>query len=257
MAGVHYPKHMAESNMTGLVRFIFAIIASFVLLPIVLRLYLNVAPDATSKDIWNAFIQTAPFADFLGTKMVSVWGEAQSGLESALKGLLDNQGNFTLHFSMELGQLAFSGAVLVLLSSVLGKLLPINVEGGIFSNAANAIFQLLLSFTASLVVDFVFKLFQANLADIMDASQYWLVTLYIFLLFGGGAAILLCLGIVFYFAIVLMAIGCMKLCVSYCIFLWLLLAQMQGGSPIMLVGGVLAWLAAIWWLQKMEKIFVP
>lgn len=67
------------------IRFIASVTACVMLLPYVLRLYLALSPNARPDDIWLSLIQAAPFGEKIATLVVSLWGEAQSGVESILE----------------------------------------------------------------------------------------------------------------------------------------------------------------------------
>lgn len=158
---------------------------------------------------------------------------------------------------MELGELIFTSVVLLILSSVIGKKVFYSTEGGFWDHVANAVFQVFLTFCASLVTDVVFDNFVSNLvyAEGMKlAATAWIYGLG---LSGVGVVMLVLFGVILLDAILLVAIGCFKLSVSYGYVLWLLLLQMEGGSTWMLAVGVVLWLAMIWLLQALEGIFLP
>lgn len=263
MAGIHLPKHMGQLKilkllqLPGMTRLILSVIASAIVLPIVLRLYLNVGLGTGAQDIWVAFAQTVPFGEDMAVSMLSLWGEAQSGLDSVLKYITNQKHDFALHFSFELVQLIFCGVLMTLVGEVLKKVKAINVEGGLLDTIANAVCQLSLAFLASLLVDCAFRVIELSLVNTEYATQSAIMVVYMIVLSGGAAAALLLCGVIFYFIIALAAVGCLKLCVSYCMFLWILLARMQGGSFLVTLSGVAFWLASTWILQKIEQLFLP
>ena len=238
-------------------RFVASVALCVMLLPYVLRLYLTLSPNAKADDVWLSLVQAAPFGERIATLVIAVWGEAQSGVDSLLEFLASQKFSFPQYFTMELGELIFTSVVVLLISSVIGRKLFNSTEGGFWDYLANAVFQVFLTFCASLVVDVVLDTFTFNLPYAENLIGDLAAWGYGLSLGTVGVVMLVLCGVIFLDAILLVAIGCFKLSVSYGFFLWMLLVQMQGGSGWMLAVGVTLWLVMIWLLQALERLFLP
>lgn len=238
-------------------RFVASVTVCVILLPYVLRLYLALSPNAKADDVWLSLIQAAPFGENIATLVVALWGEAQSGVDSLLEFLTSQKFSFPQYFTMELGELIFTSVFVLILSSVIGRKLFCSTEGGFWDHVANAVFQIFLTFCASLVVDVIMDTFVTNLAYAEGLKLDFTAWGYGLSLGGAGLIMLLLCGVIFLDAILLVAIGCFKLSVSYGFFLWLLLVEMQDGTTWMLAIGVVLWLIMIWLLQTLEGLFLP
>ena len=241
----------------AILRFVASITLSVMLLPFILRLYLALSPNATADEVWLSLVQAAPFGEAVATTVIAVWGEAQSGVDSLLDWLISQRLTFPQHFSMELGELMFTSVLVLVISSLIGRKFFQNMQGGFFNNAANAVFQVLLTFSASLVVDIILDFFNTQLAHTAGVGHDVMAWIYAIGLSGGGVWMLIVCGVLFLDAILLLAIGCLKITISYGFFLWLLLIEMQNGSVWMLCIGVVSWLVILWLLQRLESIFLP
>lgn len=247
---------MSAKNMKGLIRLVAAITASVVLLPFVISLYLAVSPNATAHELWMAFVQAVPFGESIATMVVSLWEETQSGADSLVDWLFAPNIRFSQYFSMEMAEIIFTSVVILLFYNVIGKRIFKDTSGGMLNHAANAVFQVFLTFCASLVVDWVFDLFAVALPNISGiAHDIWVY------IYSGGLGIvsivmLAVSGIVFLDTIILVGIGCLKIALSYSMFLWLLVNEMHGGSVWGMTAGIIFWLAALWLLQICEDLFV-
>lgn len=244
-------------SMRGLMRLVAAVTASITLLPFILRLYLALSPNATPNEVWLSLVQAAPFGETVATAVIEVWGEARSGTDSLMDWLTTQKLTFPQHFSMELGELVFTSILVLAISSLIGRKLFRDTQGGIFNNAANAVFQVLLTFTASLVVDAILDLNVMKLAHMEGVAHDVVTWINIFLLGGGGMAMLKVCGVLFADTILLVAIGCLKITTSYGFSLWLLLIEMQNGSTWRGYIGIISWLLIEWLLQCLESIFLP
>ncbi len=238
-------------------RLIASVILCAILLPYILRVYLAISPGATAREIWLAFVQVAPFGESIATAVLAVWGEAQSGTDSLLEWFASQKFSFPQHFTMELGEMVFISVFVLVFSSVIGRKFFQSTQGGLYNQLANAVFQVFLTFAASLAVDLIFKTFTHELSYAMGLAKDLAAWIYAAVLGAGGIGMLMVCGVVFLDAILLVAIGCLKLTTSYGIFFWLLLNEMQGGSNWFLVLGALVWLGMIWFLQSVENLFLP
>lgn len=244
-------------KMKGLIRLVAAVTACVILLPFILRLYLALSPNAKADDVWLSLVQAAPFGESIATAVISVWGEAQSGIDSLVEWLLSQKLSFPQHISMELGELIFTSVLVLVISSLIGRKLFLDTDGGLFNHIANAVFQVLLTFTASLTVDVILDTFVLNLSFAQGLRHDLTAWIYALALSGSGFIMLLVCGVLFFDAILLVAIGCLKLTVSYGYIFWLLQVEMQNGATWMLAVGVVLWLAVLWLLQCLESIFLP
>ena len=248
---------MLTRKMRGMMRLVASVTVSVILLPYILRLYLALSPNATAGEVWLSLVQAAPFGETIATAVVAVWGEAQSGVDSLLEWLASQKLSFPQHFSIELGKLLFTSVLVQVISALVGRKLLHDAEGGLFNNIANAVFQVLLTFTASLAVDVILDVFQAELTYAVGLKHELAAWGYTALLGGGGIGMLVVCGVVFLDAVVLVGVGCLKLTTSYGIFLWLLLVEMQNGSVWIMGVGIIIWLVLLWLLQQLESIFLP
>ena len=243
--------------MRGLMRLVASVTVSIILLPFILRLYLALSPNATANEVWLSLVQAAPFGEAVATAVVAVWGEARSGIDSLMDWLLSQKLTYPQHFSMELGELIFTSVLVLVISGLIGRKLFQDTQGGFFNHAANAVFQVLLTFSASLVVDIILDFFNAQLMHMEGMAHDVWAYVYAIGLSGGGMLMLIVCGVLFLDAILLVAIGCLKITTSYGFFLWLLLIEMQNGSAWMLCVGIVSWLVILWLLQCLESIFLP
>lgn len=243
--------------MKGLIRLIASVTVSVILLPFILSAYLALSPNATADEVWLSLVQAAPFGESIATAVISVWGEARSGAEGILEWITSQNLSFPQHFSMELGELIFTSVLVLVLSSFVGRRLFQDTDGGLFNQLANAVFQILLTFTASLIADLILDTFTVNLAQAEGIKHDLTAWIYSAALGGGGVAMLLVCGVLLLDSILLVVIGCLKLTTSYGIFMWLLLNEMQNGSNWILCVGVALWLIILWLLQCLESIFLP
>lgn len=234
-----------------------SVTVSIILLPFILRVYLSLSPNATADEVWLSLVQAAPFGEYIATAVIAVWGEAQSGVDALLEWLTSQKMSFPQHFSMELGELIFTSVLVLMLSSVIGRKLFQDTQGGLFNNLANAVFQVLLTFSASLAVDIILDVFNTQLAYAAGLKHDLAAWGYAITLTGGGITMLVVCGVLFFDAILLVAIGCLKLTTSYGIMMWLLMVEMQNESRWMLLIGVVCWLVLLWLLQCLESIFLP
>ena len=244
-------------KMHDLMRLAASVTVSIILLPFILRLYLALSPDATANEVWLSLVQAAPFGEAVATTVIAVWGEAQSGIDALLDWLLSQKLTFPQHFSMELGELIFTSVLVLVISGLIGRKLFQDTQGGFFNNAANAVFQVLLTFTASLVADIIMNFYTTQLVHMEGVAHDVWAWIYAIGLSGGGIWMLIVCGVLFLDAILLIAIGCLKITTSYGFFLWLLLIEMRNGSTWMLCIGVICWLVMLWLLQCLESIFLP
>lgn len=244
-------------TMRGLMRLIAALTTSVILLPFILRLYLTLSPNATANEVWWSLVQAAPFGEALATTVIAVWSEAQSGIDSLLNWLTSQKLTLPQHFSMELGELVFTSVLVIVISGLIGRKLFQNTEGGLFNNAANAVFQVLLTFSASLVVDIILDFFNTQLTQLEAVPHDIWMWIYAIGLSGGGILMLVVCGVLFLDVIILVAIGCLKITTSYGYFLWLLMIDKQNGSTWMMCVGAILWLLTIWLLLCFESIFLP
>ena len=244
-------------TVRGLMRLVAAVTASIILLPFILRLYLALSPNATPNEVWLSLVQAAPFGEAVATTVIEVWSEAQSGIDSLMDWLMSQKLTFPQHFSMELGELMFTSILVLVISSLIGRKLFRDTQGGFYNNAANAVFQVLLTFTASLVVDVILDFYNTQLAYLEGVGHDVAAWIYVILLGGGGMRMLMICGVLLIDTILLVAIGCLKITTSYGFFLWLLLLEMQNGSTWMMCIGVISWLLIVWLLQCLESIFLP
>ena len=248
---------MSPKKIKGLFRLGASVTASVILLPFILKTYLILSPNADANEIWISLIQAAPFGESIATVVLAVWGEAKSGLDSLVDWFLSQKLSFPQYFSMELGELIFTSVIVLVISSLIGRRIFYQTEGGIFDHAANAVFQVLLTFTASLVVDIILDTFVTNLAFAEGLKHDITAWVYALTLSAGGIWMLIAFGVIFLNAILLVAIGCLKLTTSYGFFLWLVQVEIQHESGWMLAVGVVMWLIMIWLLQSLESIFLP
>lgn len=238
-------------------RLVAAITVSVILLPFILWLYLTLSPTADAEDVWLSLVQTAPFGDSIATGVVAVWGEAQSGVEGIVEWLVSQKLSFPQYFSMELGKLIFTSVLMLIISSLIGQKLFSDTGGGMFDQAANVVFQVLLTFSASLATDAILDTYLTNLTYAEGMKHDVAAWGYAVILLVMGVSMLIVCRVTIIDAILLVAIGCLKLTTSYGFFLWLLLIEIQNGSRWMLAVGIVLMLIAIWLLQSLERIFLP
>lgn len=246
-----------SKKMNGLMRLIAAITVSVILLPYLIQSYLVLSPKPDANEVWLSFIQAAPFGDWIGTLVLSIWGEAKSGADSLLEWMLSPQISFPAYLTMELGELVFQSVIVLVMSCLVGRKIFYRTEGGFFDHAANAVFQVLLTFIACLIVNVLMELAVAYLVLPEGVMQGVMAWVYGLSLGAGGIALLIVCGVIFLNAILLVAIGCLKLLVSYGYFLWLVRIEIEHEAGWMLAVGVILWLVMIWLLQSLESLFLP
>ncbi len=254
---------MIKLRASGLIRFVIALGVSIIGLPTVLFMYLRLSPGASSRDFLDAFTQIVPFGEKFCPTIVSVWGEAQSGLDNALQNLEDHltfaiEGfELTKYLTLELAEMIFTGMVMLILTALLGKKFVISTDGGLLNNIANALLQLDIAFVSSLLISFVFTLYRTELAQLEGIWNDVLTVILAGLAGGGGFVLMLIVGILWFRALVLIGINCLKLFLSYLAMCWLLVATVLGGSVIITAVGLALWVGTLWLVLEMEKMFLP
>lgn len=248
---------IGSKKLRGSLRLAAAVILSVVLLPYILRFYLALAPDSTAHEIWMALVQAVPFGDWLATVVISLWSEAQSGIDSLMNWLTSQQLQFPLHLSVEISKLIFTSVLLMVVSAFVGGTVLKDSGGGFLNHAADAGFQVLCCFAASLVANLVFRFFETELIQSNEIIRQVAAGLFTLVAGGGGLWMLVAAGLLFFNAILVIAAGCLKLLVSYGIFMWLLVNEMLGGPSWLMPVGAVGLLLFLWLIQRFEKLFVP
>ena len=241
----------------GILRLVASIVLCIILLPYILRLYLAIAPGATAREILTALVQTVPFGDYIELFMLAIWGKAQSGVDSLLDWILSQEYGFEMNFSMEFAALVFTSAFAMAISGIVGNSLVSDTNDGLFNQLANCIFQVLVTFCASLGADWSYRLFSSQLLELTEAGQIIVGIVYVVLLTGGGLWMIVLCGVVFLDALLIIGIGCLKLCINYGFFILLLIIEIQGSVQWLVYISTLIWLFFLWLLLRAEKLFLP
>lgn len=245
---------MGKRKMKGLFRLIAAATLTVLLFPSMLRIYLALSGDATANEVWMALVQAAPFGDKIGTLVLSLWEEAQSGSESLLDWLLVQDLDFLQYITVELGELVFTAVLLMLVSEVVRTVILRGTGTTIYDLLANGLFQTMCCLFASLLANLVFGYFSETLLTVSEVCRD--VGIQLFALFTGAGSFtaLVFSGLLFGSAALFLAVNCMKLLVSYGVFMLLLLMSMDGAADWQLAIGVVCWLILIGLLQTGEDL---
>ena len=244
-------------TIRGAIRLCAALILNIILLPYILRIYLVLAPGADARSVWISFVQAVPFGDWLATVAISLWAEAQSGIDTITGWLTSPNVPFPIHLTVETSKLIFSGILLIVVTNFVGKKLLRGSGGGILNHAADVVFEILCCFGATLIADIVFRFFDSQLVEASVALQNTAAVLFSITASGGSLIILLVLKIAFGRALLAILTNCCKLIITYGTFLWLLLGQLQGGPEWLLPLGVMLCLLVLWIIQRIEKLLLP
>lgn len=244
-------------TIRGAIRLCAASILSVILLPYILRTYLALAPGADTQSVWLSFVQAVPFGDWLATLMISLWSEAQSGMDALTGWLTSSQIPFPIHLTVEMGKLVFSGVVLVVVTNFVGKKILLGSGGGFLNHAADVVFQVLCCFGATLLADVTYRFFESQLAQAGSTAQQVATVLFSIATGGGSLWILIVLNLVLLDAILAILLNCFKLLVTYSCFMWMLLSELQGGPDWLLPVGAALCLLVLWLVQRVEDVILP
>lgn len=241
----------------GALRFCASVTLTVILMPYILRAYLALAPGAEAREVWLSLVQAIPFGDWLATVVISLWSEAQSGMEALSGWLTSSAIPFPIHLTVELSKLVFTGVLLAVVTNFVGKKILLSSGGGILNHAADAVFQVLCCFAASLLADVTYRFFETQLAQASAVASQVGTVLFSLVTGGGSLWILIVLNVVFLNAILVILTGCFKLLISYSAFMCLLLNEIQGGPQWLMPVGIAVCLLVLWLVQRVEKVLLP
>ena len=238
-------------------RLVASILLCVFLIPMILNVYMQLKPDTASGELWVNLVQTIPMGVPIAEYVIGAFTEAQSGAYSLLEWIQNQELDFSQYLSMELAEFVFTAVILMLLTNVIGKNVVSTRDKGLSNRLANGIFQVLLTFIATLLTDLVYSVFSLAVDQVYGLVHDALIYGYSASLGIIGLVLLVFSGIMLFSALLLVGVNCLKLLCSYAITLWAAQWYIQGESAVVMLLGIVLWIIALCVLQFLENLVSP
>ena len=238
----------------GMIRLIASILLFAFIVPLV------ILPGVSFSDpheLWLELLSLIPFSHSFVKVITSAFTEAASGSHALLEYIAEQDLTMPQYIATEAAETVFTSVVLMLLTYIIGKEFSNSKERGICNKLANCIFQIMLTFAATRITEYVYTFYNSQVRQLTETAQNLFIYGYSAILGTSSVVILIVAGILFLNTFVIIGINCLKLLLSYIIAIWCVLCYMQGGHLLGILAGFTFWILLLCILLYVENLFSP
>lgn len=237
-------------------RLVAAVTLAVMLLPGVLRIYLAAVPGETPQSLLTKLISVIPFGNPIFRAVSSIMTDALSDGESLFDWMKNGDFSVAQFFSLEMGKMLFSAAILSLILRFLKGIIKDTKRSGTINRIADVVFLTFFVFISGLMAEMFFsyveKLILQSMGILRSISVYFASGA----LGAGGIALLCMTGLVFTKALLTVAMSCLKMMFTYGGIIWVLLGITKGVSLLILISGIVAWIGLIGLLMVVDELIL-
>lgn len=240
----------------GLMRLVAAVSLAVIVLPGVLQIYLAAVPGESPQTLLAKLIGAIPFGNPISRAVSGIMADAMSGGDSLLEWM--EKGDFSMEqfFSLEMGKMLFSAAILSAILRVLENTIWDQKLRGILNRIADVVFLTVFVFVSGLLAEMLFSFAEKLVLQSVGILRSIAVYITSGALSVGGILLLCVTGLAFTKALLTVGMNCLKMIFTYGGIIWVLLCIIKEVSHPVLLAGIVAWIGLIGLLLVAEELIL-